>query len=238
MYYISLISSIPKEWKIKLRAESITPQIKETLLSKMLKSKQTNKFLYDYQLRKDDKIPIKSEKKWETIFNNIELNWNFIYTLPSKTTIDTKLREFQYKYIMRIVPTNKYLFKCKLVPSTLCDFCNSYIETVNHLFWECHNTQQFWSGLQSLLTNLNINITFDLLTITFGIKGKGLHNSLLNFIIISGKYFIFRSKYIKTIPCLNSYVIYLKKRIEIERHIAFNKDKIETHNKKWEKIIL
>jgi hypothetical protein len=216
LYYISLISSIPKEWKIKLRAESITLQIKETLLSKMLKAKQTNKFLYDYQLRKDDKIPIKSEKKWETIFNNIELDWNFIYNLPFKTTIDTKLREFQYKYIMRIVPTNKYLFKCKLVPSTLCDFCNSYIETVNHLFWECHNTQQLWSGLQSLLTNLNINITFDLLTITFGIKGKGLQNSLLNFIIISGKYFIFRSKYIKTTPCLNSYIIYLeKKRIEI-----------------------
>ena len=32
-------------------------------------------FLYDYQLWKNKKIPIKSEKKWETIFNNMELNW-------------------------------------------------------------------------------------------------------------------------------------------------------------------
>ena len=136
---------------------------------------------------------------------------------------------------MRIIPTNKYLFKCKLVPSTLCDFCNSYTETVNHLFWECQNTQQFWSELQSMLKDLNINITFNILNITFGIEGKGLQNALLNFIIISGKYFIFRSNYIKTTPCLNSYIMYLKKRIKIEMHIALNKDKIKTHNKKWEK---
>ena len=99
---VFLISSIPKEWKTKLRAENTKLQKKETLLSKMLKAKQTNRFLYDYQLRKEFKIPIKPEKKWETIFNNIELNWKFIYTLPFKTTIDTKMREFQYKYIMRI----------------------------------------------------------------------------------------------------------------------------------------
>ena len=38
------------------------------------------------------------------------VNWKFIYTLPFKSTNDSKLREFQYKYIMRIIPTNKYLF--------------------------------------------------------------------------------------------------------------------------------
>ena len=104
--------------------------------------------------------------------------------LPFKTTIDTKLREFQYKYIMRIIPTNTYLFKCKLAPSNLCDFCSSYTETVNHLFWECHYSQQFWSELKTFLTNINIIVTFDLRNITFGVEGIGLRNSLINFIII------------------------------------------------------
>ena len=87
--------------------------MKDTLLTKILKSKQTNKFLYNCQLQKDNNTPIKSEQKWKTTFSNSELNWKSIYTLPFKTIIDTKLREFQYKYIMRIIPTNTYLFKCK-----------------------------------------------------------------------------------------------------------------------------
>ena len=86
--------------------------------------------------------------------------------------------------------------------------------------------------------NKNINITFDLLNITFGSEEKGVHNSLLNFIIICGKYFIFRRKYIKTLPCFNSFKIYLNKRIEIEKHIALEKDKLEVHNRKWGQFII
>ena len=77
LFYTSLISSIPKEWKTKLRTENINLQMKETLLSKVLKSKQTNNFLYNYQLQKDNKIPIKAEQKWKTMFNNqtkLEIN--------------------------------------------------------------------------------------------------------------------------------------------------------------------
>ena len=238
LFYTSLISSIPRTWKIQLRNENINLQLKETLLSKVLKSKQTNTFLYNFQLQKDNKIPIKAEQKWKTMFNDLNINWKSIYMLPFKTTIDTKLREFQYKYIMRIIPTNTYLFKCKIVTSNLCDFCNSYTETVNHLFWECQSAQQFWSELKTFLNNINIIVTFDLQNITFGIEGKGLRNSLINFIIICGKYFIFRNKYIKTNPCLNSFKLYLDKRIEIEKHIAFEKDKLDLHNRKWEQFII
>ena len=88
--------------------------MKDTLLNKTLKSKQTNRFLYNYQLQKENKIPVKAEQKWKAIFINSELNWKSIYMLPFKTVIDTKLREFQYKYIMRIIPTNTYLFKILL----------------------------------------------------------------------------------------------------------------------------
>ena len=234
---MSLISSIPKEWKTQLISEQIINHRKEPLLSKLLKSKQANKFLYEYQLTKSENILVKPEQKWETIFHMSQLNWKFIYTLPFKSTIDTKLREFQYKYIMRIIPTNKYLFKCNLTQSNLCDFCSSYIETVNHLFWECHYVQHFWSELKTYLSNLNINITFDLSTITFGVIEKGLHNTLKNYILICSKYFIFRSKYMKTIPCIKMFKNYLNKKIEMEKHIALSKDKLDIHNRKWANFI-
>ena len=61
LIYTSLIASIPRQWKTQLRTERINLQTKETLLSKVLKAKQTF-FLYNYQLQKDDKTPIKAEK--------------------------------------------------------------------------------------------------------------------------------------------------------------------------------
>ena len=36
-----------------------------------------------------------------------------IYSLPSKVTLHTKLREFQYKVLNRILYTNEMLFKIK-----------------------------------------------------------------------------------------------------------------------------
>ena len=86
---------------------------------------------------------------------------------------------------------------------------------------------------KTFLTNINIIITLDLFTITFGVKERGFHNTLKNFIIICSKYFIFRSKYMKITPCINSFKNYLNKRIEIEKHIALNTDKLEIHNRKW-----
>ena len=60
-------------------------------------------------------------------------NGKNIYLTVFKSMNDIKLRNFQYKYIMRIVPTNQFLTKCNIVGSALCEFCME-IETVSHLF--------------------------------------------------------------------------------------------------------
>ena len=71
----------------------------------------------------------------------------------------------------------------------------------------------------------------------------GLYKSLCSqqfdkFIILSAKYFIFKTKYMKTIPDIAAYKSYLNKRIEIEQHIAFQKDKLDQHNAKWQKLVM
>ena len=70
-----------------------------------------------------------------------EFNWKQIYVMPYKSTTDSTLRNFQYKYIQRIIGTNKYLFKCNLSNTNLCDMCSEHIETIEHLFWECKHIQ-------------------------------------------------------------------------------------------------
>ena len=203
----------------------------------LLKSKHANKYLYDIQLKND--IPkAKSEEIWAKDFNCNDIEWKQIYILPVKCTIDTTLRAFQYKFLKRIIPTNTFLFKCKIANSNLCDFCSSDIETVKHLFWDCQLSQHFWLQLKSFLESVNINLLLDYKTICFGTDSAKISETLINFIIISAKHFIFKCKYMKTVPNITFYKSFLKKRMEIEKCIAYEKDKIVQHTLKWQKFIL
>ena len=115
----SLANAIPMEWRKQLRinAESLVPsnehcvnldgfslqleekkvnidKIQSTLLYKTLSSKITSK-------------PT-AIKKYNEKFNTetFQLNWERIFSLPFKITLDTKLREFQFKILHRICYTN------------------------------------------------------------------------------------------------------------------------------------
>jgi len=47
-------------------------------------------------------------------------------------TIDPKLRSFQYKYLMHIVPNSEKPFKYGMIKSSLCDFCSTRPESKIH----------------------------------------------------------------------------------------------------------
>ena len=168
--YLSLVQSIPKYWKTQLKQENGLIPIKSKMIDTLLQVKQTNKFAYKLLTQSENNEEDKSQQKWNTTFINEDLNWKKIYTIPIIATKDMKIREFQYKCLKRIIPSNVFLHKCKLVSSSLCDFCQMEIETVNHMFWECVYVQTFWMKLKDCLNEnqITINITFK--TTTFGIQ--------------------------------------------------------------------
>ena len=84
-------------------------------------------------------------------------DWKNIYSAIFDICKDNILQNFQYHCVHRNIATNKYLLKCKYVPSSLCSFCNMAIETLDHLFWECFITQYFWNKLFDLLSQYNFN---------------------------------------------------------------------------------
>ena len=73
---------------------------------------QFSKLLYATFSCKTSSNPT-SMKKYNEMFNTetFELDWERIFSLPFKITLNTKLREFQYKILHRICYTNILLFK-------------------------------------------------------------------------------------------------------------------------------
>ena len=94
---------------------------------------------------------MKSEQKMDKTIWRWRSKLDQIYTNRLQATKDIRLQNFQYKYLMRIIPTNKYLLKCKIGETALCEFCTMEIETINNLFWECNYVQLFWATLTTFL---------------------------------------------------------------------------------------
>ena len=141
---------------------------------------------------------VKAQEKWREMFEN--LDWKHIYRSTFTSTIDSKLRSFQYKYLMRIVPTNEYLHRCKLVSSSLCELCDMNVEDQKHLFWACTRIQEFWSDMKRFFDNRNINITVDYRLVSFGTQIEPNKQQIINSIVIMAKYYIFKCKLEKSTP--------------------------------------
>ena len=233
MKYLSLKSSIPSAVKTHLTNENNTTLSTTNYFNKVLTCQKPTKFLYTYQIKSNDE-PITQTKKWENIFGNEHILWKSVFKLPYDITVNNKLRNFNYKYIMRIVRTNKELFKFKLVNSSLCDFCFQSNETALHLFWECTYAQELWRNIANIFRQNNINIVLNFRKISLGILNQNYYYTPLNYIILLAKYFIFRCKCLKETPHFNHFKYYMHEQCRIEKHIAQRKGKISVHNAKWD----
>ena len=90
-------------------------------------------------LDKSKAVPV-AVNKWNKIYNS-PLNWKKIFTKTRKTTLDTQLRWCQLRILHRILPTNKYLYMCRIVEPACCSFCKQEEETISHPFWYCDIVQ-------------------------------------------------------------------------------------------------
>ena len=75
-----------------------------------------------------------------------ETDWHKIFELPFKITRDSKLQWLQFQTLHRILPTNYYLHKLKLIESPNCSFCRKHPETIDHLFVECYEVKKTIDG--------------------------------------------------------------------------------------------
>ena len=63
--------------------------------------------------------------------------WKSMYLLPTKVTVDTKIRMFQYKILNNILYLNRRLYLMKKVESPLCSMCGMEVEALAHIIIHC-----------------------------------------------------------------------------------------------------
>jgi len=69
-------------------------------------------------------------------------------------------KEVHFKTINNKYPTNEFLKKRFKLEVDNCHICNIYVETTEHLFYECQMVQKLWKSLHRMLSSSSINIDF------------------------------------------------------------------------------
>ena len=78
--------------------------------------------------------------------------------MPFRTSLDTKLREFQCKLLNRCLVTNTFLNKIVIIPFPACSFCGEMNESLVHFYICCRYTKDFWAKVIKWFDNQGVKI--------------------------------------------------------------------------------
>ena len=235
----SFIKHFPQKWLEVISEKKfknfVQPQ-QPTSIELLLKYKKGCSLIYK-TLHSDKRFQINCIRKWNDDLN-VEYNdriWKNIFLIPFRATMETKLKEFQFKVIHRIIATKKFLYKIKLVDDDKCFFCRTNTEDLLHLFFSCEHVQKLWTQLKQWLHSLNIQGTdWSKKDIVLGIIGE---NSIINHLIMITKYFIYRASISKTQLTLNNLISCIKLYYRVEKQISKKHNNTNKFEKKWSSFV-
>ena len=99
----------------------------------------------------------------------------------------------------------------------------------------------FWDEVTVMLNSQGITLKSpDIKDIVFGFFDAPNHDNdgiLLNYIVLEGKYFIYRTKLNKTSLFFKSFFERIKNMFQTERFIARKNSKLEIHYNKWKALL-
>ena len=247
LFWNGFIDAIPFKWRKELKSKTAphTPNFDPLEYALVLNSVKVSvseintKKLYEALVSDLRETPT-AQSRFNEMLSDSELVWNKIYSLPFQVALDTYTRDFQYKILNRILFTNAKLSKFKLVESPLCTFCGKDDETPEHLFVFCQYSRAFWKEISSWLRECSIDTLPDLtdqVNIMFGLFDAKSHFMLLNHIVLIAKQTIFFCRWKSIAPSLIIFLAHLKKIFKIEEYLAKEKNKLNLHLEKWEKLL-
>ena len=161
--------------------------------------------------------------KLQSDFNLTNDQLRQIFQLPHSVTLESYVKAFQYKVLNSILYTNTKLYKMGFRTNDLCSFCKSQSESLNHLFFHCPYSKQFWNDLEIYWCSVSSKrIRLSLQNVLIGIIAENadpLH-LLLNYFIMIGKVFLWNCRNNQILPNIHGFRAKIAAKYETEKIIS------------------
>uniref|UniRef100_A0A669DIK2 Reverse transcriptase domain-containing protein n=1 Tax=Oreochromis niloticus TaxID=8128 RepID=A0A669DIK2_ORENI len=158
---------------------------------------------------------------WNNLYQDLE--WEKIWTLPSKFLLNNKVKEISFKVIHRFYPTRSFLVRYKKDIDVNCTFCNCVKEDISHLFWSCLYTNLFWQEFCVFVVSLifsEFSLCYE--KILFGFFKYPMHRAnefyLINLLILLAKFHIHKSKFSNAKPSFKCFLNETKQYVKTIQH--------------------
>lgn len=138
--------------------------------------------------------------------------------------VSPKAKETHLKIINDIYPCNDFLRQRFNFEKNDCTFCESQIESLKHLFFECEYIKTFWKSFQNWISENNSDsLTLNYDVINFGVlledrKKENMYNT----IIILAKQHIHKCRFMKARPL---FCVYLNELKNFKKSLKYIKTK-------------
>ena len=174
------------------------------------------------------------EAKWHNELNctfGIDF-WNQTYNLTAKIKNDNKLKYLQFQIIRNNLFTNYRVNKLKNDVPPYCNFCygpqnlDPPLEKVSHLFYDCNVSLNLWIEIKNWLMGQNFDFPLNREVILFGFHDQPA-DSVTNFNILCGKYFIWKSKFKSQELHTRSYLQFLRGKLDDLKNAYLYVDKTQ-----------
>ena len=236
LWYLAWCRAIPNEWKTKLLgSEQLTAEqrCEEPVIN--INDKEVPlrlvKSSFFYALSVPDIIPT-AQKRWVEEGVDFGTDWIKIHGRSFRTTASTKLQSLQYKIIHRFFPTRRFLCTRNVISDPFCDNCGE-VETIEHYFFLCDETNRFWQDLAIKLNEKfppRQHIIFTCKSVIFGCDKDP---ALINLFILVAKQAIVIQHYKGEAMNFAVFRSNLVKMFEMEKTNARCRDRMDDFRSRW-----
>ena len=114
-----------------------THQRYESSFNTFLKSRKSSRIVYKQLIANKSEKPISCTDKWrKDICSSTDktVNWRNVFQVANACTTSSKLIDFNFRFLNRLLPTNSYLQKIGVKEDEKCTFCHGEKEDLMHLY--------------------------------------------------------------------------------------------------------
>ena len=158
-------------------------------------------------------------KRWGTDLSMDTEDWKEIFSANPKLCKENKLKEFQFKFIHRIVVTKKELFKYGIHADSDCTYC-SEPDSIDHTFINCIFTRTFARNIIDWFNVQNGSSfqpdTKEMLFSSCKYPNNPVLERKVNYTLLFMKYYIHASKLNNNLLCLTDFSNKLNLKYKVE----------------------